>query len=309
MARLRTMPPLVFAGECDDLKDKLAAVSRGEAFLLQGGDCAETFAGVTAENVRNKLRVLLQMAVVLTYAASVPVVKLGRLAGQYAKPRSVRRRDPRRDHAAGLPRRRGQRLRLHRRVADPRPAAAGGGLPLVRGDAEPRARLRHRWVRRPAPGPHLEHRLRPRLDGRPALRGAGRRRSTRRCRSWRRSASSPTSCAGSTSTPATRRSCMEYEHAMTRIDSRTELPYNVSGHFVWIGERTRQLDGAHVEYFRHIRNPIGCKLGPTATARRRAGPGHQAQPRQRAGPADLHHPLRREQDPRRAPGAGREGHR
>ena len=88
VARLRTAPPLVFAGECDDLKEKIAAVSRGKAFLLQGGDCAETFAGVTADNVRNKLRVLLQMAVVLTYAASVPVVKVGRLAGQYAKPRS-----------------------------------------------------------------------------------------------------------------------------------------------------------------------------------------------------------------------------
>ena len=87
VARLRTLPPLVFAGECDELTDKLAAVTRGEAFLLQGGDCAETFDGVTADNVRNKLRVLLQMAVVLTYAASVPVVKLGRLAGQYAKPR------------------------------------------------------------------------------------------------------------------------------------------------------------------------------------------------------------------------------
>src|SRR3954469_11908828 len=82
------MPPLVFAGECDDLLDKIAAVARGESFLLQGGDCAETFEGVTADNVRNKLRVLLQMAVVMTYAASVPVVKLGRLAGQYAKPRS-----------------------------------------------------------------------------------------------------------------------------------------------------------------------------------------------------------------------------
>ena len=88
VARLRTQPPLVFAGECDDLKTKIGAVARGEAFLLQGGDCAETFDGVTADNVRNKLRVLLQMAVVLTYAASVPVVKLGRIAGQYAKPRS-----------------------------------------------------------------------------------------------------------------------------------------------------------------------------------------------------------------------------
>ena len=88
IAKLRTMPPLVFAGECDELKAKLADVARGKAFVLQGGDCAETFAGVTADNVRNKLRVLLQMAVVLTYAASVPVVKVGRLAGQYAKPRS-----------------------------------------------------------------------------------------------------------------------------------------------------------------------------------------------------------------------------
>src|SRR3954463_14005017 len=82
------MPPLVFAGECDELRDKIAAVARGESFMLMGGDCAETFSGVTAENVRAKLQVLLQMAVVLTYAASVPVVKVGRIAGQYAKPRS-----------------------------------------------------------------------------------------------------------------------------------------------------------------------------------------------------------------------------
>src|SRR6266700_5953461 len=86
--RLEGMPPLVFAGECDQLRERLAAVARGEAFLLQGGDCAETFAGTTAEGIRGKLRTLLQMAVVLTYAASVPVVKVGRLAGQFAKPRS-----------------------------------------------------------------------------------------------------------------------------------------------------------------------------------------------------------------------------
>ncbi|MFW6091665.1 MAG: 3-deoxy-7-phosphoheptulonate synthase, partial [Actinomycetota bacterium] len=88
VTELRAMPPLVFAGECDTLKERLAAVSRGEAIVLQGGDCAETFGGVTAVNVRNKLKTLLQMAVVLTYAASVPVVKVGRLAGQYGKPRS-----------------------------------------------------------------------------------------------------------------------------------------------------------------------------------------------------------------------------
>src|SRR5216683_1410672 len=88
-AQLRQLPPLVFAGECDQLTERLAAVSRGEAFLLQGGDCAETFAGVTAGHVRDKLRTILQMAVVLTYAASVPVVKVGRIAGQFAKPRSA----------------------------------------------------------------------------------------------------------------------------------------------------------------------------------------------------------------------------
>ena len=131
VAKLRGVPPLVFAGECDELKAKLAAVARGEAFLLQGGDCAETFDGVTADNVRNKLRVLLQMAVVLTYAASVPVVKLGRLAGQYAKPRSS---DHETREGVTLPAYRGrrrQRLRLHRRVPDPRPAAARRRLPLL----------------------------------------------------------------------------------------------------------------------------------------------------------------------------------
>ena len=88
VARLRRLPPLVFAGECDELRRKIARVAAGEAFVLQGGDCAETFAGVTAANIQNKLRVLLSMAVVLTYAGQVPVVKVGRMAGQYAKPRS-----------------------------------------------------------------------------------------------------------------------------------------------------------------------------------------------------------------------------
>ena len=156
------MPPLVFAGECDELKDKLAAVARGEAFLLQGGDCAETFDGVTADNVRNKLRVLLQMAVVLTYAASVPVVKVGRIAGQYAKPRSsdLETRD-----GVTLPAYRGDAVNGFDFTPESRrarPAAAGRRLQLLGRDAEPGARLRHRRLRRPAPGAHLEHRLRPR---------------------------------------------------------------------------------------------------------------------------------------------------
>ena len=117
-AELATQPPLVFAGECDQLKERLAAVARGEAFVLQGGDCAETFAASNADAVRDKLETLLQMALVLTYAASVPVVKIGRMAGQFAKPRSRPDRVAGRGRAAGLPRRRGQRLRLRR----PRPA-------------------------------------------------------------------------------------------------------------------------------------------------------------------------------------------
>ena len=163
VARLRTFPPLVFAGECDDLKAKIAAVTRGEAFLLQGGDCAETFAGVTADNVRNKLRVLLQMAVVLTYAASVPVVKVGRIAGQYAKPRSSD--DETRDGVT-LPAYRGDAVNgfdFTEESRRARPAAAGRRLQLVGGHAEPRPRVRDRWLRRPAPGARLEHRLRPRV--------------------------------------------------------------------------------------------------------------------------------------------------
>jgi 3-deoxy-7-phosphoheptulonate synthase len=200
VARLRRVPPLVFAGECDELKAKLGAVARGEAFLLQGGDCAETFDGVTADNVRNKLRVLLQMAVVLTYAASVPVVKLGRLAGQYAKPRSS-------DYET----RDGVTLPVGRRY-EKLAAEIDRALTFMQAiGADPDEFHRVDF--------HSSHE---------AL-------------------------------------ILEYEHAMTRIDSRTETPYDVSSHFVWIGERTRQIDGAHVELVSHIRNPIGVKLGPTTS--------------------------------------------
>ena len=207
IADLASYPPLVFAGECDELQGQLAAVAQGEAFLLQGGDCAETFDGVTADNVRNKLRVLLQMAVVLTYAAS--------RAGGEGRPdrRAVRQaallrhRDPRRRDPAGLPRRRGQRLRLHRR--GPRSPTRSGWCEVYHSsavDAEPGARLRHRRLRRPAPGAHLEHRLR-----------ASTRRSASATRSWPREIDRALTLHGghrrrprrvpprSTSTPATRR--------------------------------------------------------------------------------------------------------
>jgi 3-deoxy-7-phosphoheptulonate synthase len=269
VARLRRMPPLVFAGECDDLTAKMAAVSRGEAFLLQGGDCAETFDGVTAENVRNKLRVLLQMAVVLTYAGSVPVVKLGRLAGQYAKPRSSDLETREIDgEKITLPAYRGDAVNGFdfteaSRIPDPQRLldvynASAATLNLVRafvtgGYAD--LRQVHEWntdfVRTSAAGQRYEQ-VAAEID---------------RAMSFMRAiGADPQELRRVDFHSSHEALLMEYEHAMTRIDSRTDEPYNVSGHFVWIGERTRQLDGAHVEYFRHIRNPIGCKLGPTATA-------------------------------------------
>jgi 3-deoxy-7-phosphoheptulonate synthase len=265
VARLRTMPPLVFAGECDELKEKVAAVSRGEAFLLMGGDCAETLAGVTADNVRNKLRVLLQMAVVLTYAASVPVVKVGRIAGQYAKPRSsdLETRD-----GVTLPAYRGDAVNgfdftAEARVADPQRLldvynASAATLNLVRafvtgGYAD--LRQVHTWntdfVRESPVGQRYEQ-----------VAGEIERALT----FMQAIGADPDEFHRVDFHTCHEGLVLDYEHAMTRIDSRTQQPYDVSAHFVWIGERTRQLDGAHVELFRHIKNPIGVKLGPSTSA-------------------------------------------
>ncbi|TWH01337.1 3-deoxy-D-arabinoheptulosonate-7-phosphate synthase [Nocardioides sp. J9] len=263
--RLRTLPPLVFAGECDELKAKIAAASRGEAFLLQGGDCAETFADATADNTRNKLRVLLQMAVVLTYAASVPVVKVGRLAGQYAKPRSS---DTETRDGVTLPAYRGDAVNgfdftPDSRRPDPQRLldvyhASASTLNLVRafttgGYAD--LRQVHTWnsefVRNSPVGQHYEA-MAAEID--------------RALTFMKAIGADPDEFHRVDFYSSHEALLLEYEHAMTRIDSRTDKPYNVSGHMVWIGERTRQLDGAHVEYFSHISNPIGCKLGPSATA-------------------------------------------
>jgi len=268
VAQLRTKPPLVFAGECDELKGHLRAVTRGEAFLLQGGDCAETFAGVTADNVRNQLRVLLQMAVVLTYAASVPVVKLGRLAGQYAKPRSTDQETRlTSDGAVTLPAYRGDMVNgfeftAEARRPDPQRLieayhSSAATLNLVRAFATGGyADLRqvHAWntdfVRTSVFGQKYE-RLAGEIDKAMQFMAA----------------------IGVDADPLRRVDVhssheallLEYEHAMTRVDSRTQQPYDVSSHFVWIGERTRQLGGPHVELLSRIQNPIGVKLGPTTT--------------------------------------------
>ncbi|WP_338040999.1 class II 3-deoxy-7-phosphoheptulonate synthase [Nocardioides solisilvae] len=265
VTRLRKSPPLVFAGECDELTAKLAAVTRGEAFLLQGGDCAETFDGVTADNVRNKLRVLLQMAVVLTYAASVPVVKLGRLAGQYAKPRSS---DTETRDGVTLPAYRGDAVNGYdfteaSRIPDPHRLvevynASAATLNLVRafvtgGYAD--LRQVHAWntdfVRDSLAGQRYET-VAAEID--------------RALTFMRAIGADPDEFHRVDFHSSHEALLLEYEHAMTRIDSRTQAPYDVSAHFLWIGERTRQLDGAHVELLSHVRNPVGVKLGPTTSA-------------------------------------------
>ena len=264
MRGLEALPPLVLPAECDQLKERLASVARGEAFLLQGGDCAETFAGATADSVRGKFQTLLQMAVVLTYAASVPVVKIGRMAGQFGKPRTGATE-----------------------VRD------GVELPVYRGDAVNGIEFTAA-ARTPDPGRLLEayHCASATLNLCRSLASGG-YADLRQVHAWNQDfvATSPAGeryevLAGEIeralrfmqacgTDPEELRAVeffsshegllLEYESALTRIDSRTEQPYNTSAHFVWIGERTRDLDGAHVDYFSKIRNPIGIKLGPSTS--------------------------------------------
>ena len=259
---LATLPPLVFAGECDSLRDQMASVARGEAFLLQGGDCAETFADLSADQVRDKIKTILQMSVVLTYAASVPVVKVARMAGQFGKPRSsgVEVRD-----GVSLPSYRGDAVNDLAFVADarrPDPArlqrayhAAAATLNLIRafvhgGYAD--LRQVHAWntdfVRDSRSGMRYE-RLAREIDRAMAFMKAI-------------DADSP-SLQGVNLYSSHEALLLDYELPLTRIDSRTRLPYDVSGHMIWIGERTRQLDGAHVEFASRVRNPVGVKLGPS----------------------------------------------
>ena len=261
---LAGQPPLVFAGECDQLKEELAAVARGEAFVLQGGDCAETFAGATADSVRTRLETLLQMAVVLTYAASVPVVKIGRMAGQFAKPRS--RPTETRD-GVELPAYRGEAvndLEFTPEARRPNPTrllrayhCAAATLNLCRaftngGYAD--LHEVHAWnqdfVAESPVGRRYEQ-LAGEIDRALAFMKA--------C------GADPDVLHGVELYSSHEGLLLEYERALTRTDSRTGLSYDVSGHLVWIGERTRDPDGAHVEFFRHVRNPIAVKLGPTAS--------------------------------------------
>jgi 3-deoxy-7-phosphoheptulonate synthase len=267
-AQLATFPPLVFAGEARDLKARLAEVARGEAFLLQGGDCAESFAEHGADHIRDLFRVFLQMAVVLTHGAAKPVVKVGRVAGQFAKPRSA---DTETMDGVELPSYRGDiindmaftpeaRLPNPDRMLDAyrqsaatlnllRAFATGGYANLTRV---------HEWTTEFLKGstayPAYEE-LAHKIDDAIKFMGA----------------------LGLTpdNTPQLRETkfftshealLLGYEEAMTRRDSITNDWYATSGHMLWIGDRTRQPDGAHVDYFSGVKNPIGFKCGPSLSS-------------------------------------------
>jgi 3-deoxy-7-phosphoheptulonate synthase len=266
--QLATLPPLVFAGEARELTSSLADVADGRAFLLQAGDCAESFDAFSADSIRDKLKIVLQMAVVLTYSSGVPTVKVGRIAGQFAKPRS-----------------------------SPTEIVDGVELPAFRGhivnDIAPTAA-----ARQPDPERLVQayHQSAATLNLLRAFTKGGFADLTR-VHAWNQEfvATSPEgrryervaheidralrfmrACGIDTQSEPNLHEVdfftsheallLGYEEALTRRDSITDDWYDCSAHMIWIGERTRRIDGAHVEFARGIRNPIGCKLGPTATA-------------------------------------------
>ena len=266
-ARLAAMPPLVFAGEAQSLKRQLGEVAEGRAFLLQGGDCAESFAEFSANNIRDSFKVILQMAVVLTFGASMPVVKVGRVAGQFAKPRSSPMEAV---DGIELPSYRGDMINAmpfteKDRVPDPKRLLrvyeqSAATLNLLRAFAQGGlADLTkvHSWVTEFLSGTPQADRFQE-LAGRIEeslnfMRACGITPETARPLAETDFYTSHESLL------------LNYEEALTRRDTITDEKdwYATSAHMIWIGDRTRQPDGAHVEYMRGIANPIGLKCGPS----------------------------------------------
>lgn len=265
---LNNFPPLVFAGEVRKLKNELAKVGRGEAFLLQGGDCAESFSEFHADNIRDMFKVIMQMAVVLTFAGGCPIVKVGRLAGQFAKPRSS---DFEELNGVKLPSYRGDIINGNEfsevaRIPDPHRMIkaynqSSATMNLLRAFARGgMADLHkvHKWnldfVQDSALG-HKYQDLADKITETLAFMEA--------CGIT--SANTPTinETVLYTSHEAL---LLSYEEALTREDSLTGDYYDCSAHMLWIGDRTRELDEAHVEFLRGVKNPIGIKAGPTMTA-------------------------------------------
>lgn len=267
IAELSKLPPLVFAGEARALRSALAQAARGEAFLLQAGDCAESFGDFSADSIRDRLKVILQMAIVLTYGAGVPVVKVGRIAGQFAKPRSSATEivgdvelDAFRGHMVN-----DDAPHPEARVPDPSRLVSAynqsaSTLNLLRaftkGGFADLAQV-HSWnqqfVAASTEGRRYEL-IASEIDRALKFMAAcgidiGAEASLHQVDFW-------------TSHEAL---ILGYEEALTRRDSLTGEHYDCSAHLVWVGERTRQLDGAHIDFLSGIHNPIGCKIGPTVT--------------------------------------------
>jgi 3-deoxy-7-phosphoheptulonate synthase len=261
--RLSAAAPLLVPAEVDVLTERLAAAGRGEAFLLQGGDCAESFADANASRIRNKIRTILQMAVVLTHGASTPVVKMGRLAGQYAKPRSsdVETRD-----GVTLPAYRGDMVNGHAftpeaRTPDPTrleqayriSAATANVVRAFTTGGYADLRQVHEW-------------------NRGFMRNPTYARYERTAAEIDRAIRFMEACGADFDALRTvefyfghEALILDYERALTRVDSRTGSAYDTSAHFLWVGERTRRLDGAHVDFLSRVANPVGVKLGPGTT--------------------------------------------
>jgi 3-deoxy-7-phosphoheptulonate synthase len=268
-ARLKGYPPLVFAGEARNLTSALGEVAQGRAFLLQGGDCAESFAEFHPDNIRDTFRVLLQMAVVLTFGAACPVVKVGRLAGQFAKPRSAA------TEVRGnveLPSYRGDiinGIEFNAEDREPDPER------MLRAYSQAAATLN--LLRAFAQGGYadLHHVHRWNMDF-VAGHGAGERYREMADRIGEALSFMEACGINSSSAPAVQQTSfytsheallLGYEQAMTRVDSTTGDWYDTSGHMLWIGDRTRQIDGAHVEFLRGVKNPVGVKVGPSMTTK------------------------------------------
>ena len=257
------LPPLVFAGEIRDLKEQLAKASRGEAFLLQGGDCSEEFARCTAPNIRETLKVLLQMAVVLTYAGGKPVVKVGRIAGQYAKPRSS---DTEMINGVEVASYRGDMANsieptVEARTPDPQRLLQGYNMSAAT------LNLLRAFTRGGFGSLHRVHAWNQEFVKQSPM-----------GRSYERLAKQISQTLKfmeiigiSTDTPQMKQAqfftshealFLGYEEALTREDSTGGGWYDCSGHMLWIGDRTRQIDGAHIEFLRGVLNPLGMKVGP-----------------------------------------------
>jgi 3-deoxy-7-phosphoheptulonate synthase len=264
-AELRRMPPLVFAGEARRLKELLAQVSEGKAFLLQGGDCAESFKEFAADNIRDTFRLILQMAVVLTFAGGKPVVKVGRIAGQFAKPRSSAVET---QGDITLPSYRGDNINgmgfeESERIPDPERLLKAYGqsaatLNLLRAFANGGyADLNniHKWTLGFVDDSPQGARYKALTD-----------KISETLTFMNAIGVNPSTYPGLhqveffTSHEAL---LLGYEEALTRVDSTSGDWYDTSAHLLWIGERTRQLDHAHIEFMRGIKNPIGLKVGPT----------------------------------------------